>query len=550
MRKVPATALSGYLFAVLVAAAAVGVRWLLQPWLAAQLPLVTLFAAVAAAVWFGGYRPAIVAAVVGFLACDYLFIEPAGPLGFSTPERVIGLLAYLASCGVIIGFGEAMRRVQAQAQAGREVLRTTLGSIGDAVISTDIQGRVVYLNAVAETLTGWNQAEAAGQPLEAVFHIVNEATREPADNPVLRALREGAAVGLANHTLLLARDGTARPIDDSAAPIHDEHGEVTGCVLIFRDISARRQAERALERSERDLRDFFDHAAVGLHWVSPDGTILRVNETELQLLGYERDEYVGRHIGEFHVDTPVIEDILARLTRGETLREYPARMRRKDGSIRDVLINSNVLFEGGEFVHTRCFTRDVTELKRAHETRAVLGAIIESSDDAIVSKTLEGTILSWNGGAQRVFGYTAAEAVGQPITLIIPPELEQEERTMLQRVEPRGTRGALRDRAGDQGGPAGRYLAHHLPGARSYRPDHRRLQGRAGHQRAQGRRGPVARERGALPYLRGQRPGIDVADGRFRIYLREPGVLGLPWCPGSSRDQRLRLDQIHPPRRA
>jgi PAS domain S-box-containing protein len=122
----------------------------------------------------------------------------------------------------------------------------------------------------------------------------------------------------------------------------------------------RRRTEEQLRRSERELVDFFETAAVGLHWVGPDGTILRVNQAELDLLGYTRDEYIGRHIAEFHVDPEVIADILARLRAGERLYDYPARLRCKDGSIKQVLIDSSVLWENGEFIHTRCFTRDVT----------------------------------------------------------------------------------------------------------------------------------------------------------------------------------------------
>ena len=130
-------------------------------------------------------------------------------------------------------------------------------------------------------------------------------------------------------------------------------------------MAGRREAERELAESERELADFFENATVGLHWVGPDGTILRANRAELDLLGYDREEYVGRHIAEFHADEDVIGDILRRLQAGEKLHDYPARLRCKDGSVKDVLIDSSVLWEGGEFVHTRCFTRDVTERKRA-----------------------------------------------------------------------------------------------------------------------------------------------------------------------------------------
>ena len=127
-------------------------------------------------------------------------------------------------------------------------------------------------------------------------------------------------------------------------------------------------SHEALRRSEGDLRDFVDNAAVGLHWVGSDGSILWANQTELDLLGYTRDEYFGQHIADFHADEPVIADILARLTVGETLHDYEARLRCKDGSIRHVLISSNTLFEHDKFVHTRCFTRDITDRKQAEET--------------------------------------------------------------------------------------------------------------------------------------------------------------------------------------
>jgi PAS domain S-box-containing protein len=138
-----------------------------------------------------------------------------------------------------------------------------------------------------------------------------------------------------------------------------------------------------IELRERDLSDFFDNASIGLHWVGPDGIIQRVNQTELDLLGYARDEYVGRHIAEFHVDRHVIDDMLRRQAAGETLYNHPARMRAKDGSIRDVLINSNVLFEGGAFVHTRSFTRDITDLKRVEAERQQFVMLADSSQDFV-----------------------------------------------------------------------------------------------------------------------------------------------------------------------
>jgi PAS domain S-box-containing protein len=300
-----------YPLAVGITAAAVTLRWLIDPWLGEHLPLVTLFAAVAAAVWFGGLGPAVLAAVLGYLACDYLFIEPPGLFGVFDVRSLVGIAAYLLTSALIIGFGVVLRTARTKATQQREWLQITLASIGDAVITTDTAGRIAYLNTVAESLTGWKQPEAAGRALDEVFRIVNEHTRAPAENPAARALHEGTIVGLANHSTLIARDGSERPIDDSAAPIRDEEGHVVGCVLIFRDISERRAGEHALQR---------------------------------------------------------------------------------------------------------------------------LANIVSASDDAIISKTLDGVIQSWNAGAERLYGYSSAEAVGRSISLIIPPELDAEERSILERL--------------------------------------------------------------------------------------------------------------------
>ena len=141
---------------------------------------------------------------------------------------------------------------QKQAEAlheQREWLRVTLSSIGDAVITTDLNGGVTFLNPVAQSLTGWTQEDAAGKPLDIVFKIVNEDTRQTVENPATKALQNGGVVRLANHTLLIAKDGTERSISDSAAPITNDKGEVGGVVLVFRDITERRKTERALDKA-------------------------------------------------------------------------------------------------------------------------------------------------------------------------------------------------------------------------------------------------------------------------------------------------------------
>jgi PAS domain S-box-containing protein len=145
----------------------------------------------------------------------------------------------------------------------REWLRVTLSSIGDAVLATDTAGRITFINPVAADLTGWQEEQALGQPLENVFQIINERTRKQAENLVARVLRENRVIGLANHTALVAKDGREIPIEDSAAPILDAAGKVEGVVLVFHDTTAKRRAQEALRESEARYRSLFEHMLDG-----------------------------------------------------------------------------------------------------------------------------------------------------------------------------------------------------------------------------------------------------------------------------------------------
>jgi PAS domain S-box-containing protein len=202
---------------------------------------------------------------------------------------------------------------------------------------------------------------------------------------------------------------------------------------------ARQVADAKVKRQAEELSTFLETATVGMHWVARDGLILWANDAELSMLGYGRHEYVGHRLHEFHLDAEALADMLARLHRGEHVVDHVARLRSKDGTVKTVLIDSTVQWDGDEFVHIQSFTRDVTERQRAEEVRALLAAIIEASDDAIVSKTLDGVVTSWNAGAERIFGYTAAEMIGAPIETVIPPERRDEEVSILARLR-RGER--------------------------------------------------------------------------------------------------------------
>ena len=166
-----------------------------------------------------------------------------------------------------------LTRAVAAIAAERELLRTTLGSIGDGVIVTDLDGRTTFLNPVAEKLTGWTTSEAKGRPLGDVFRIVSEQTREPLANPADRALAGRTTPDLESHTILIARDGRETPVDDSASPIRNSSGGISGAVIVLRDVANRRRQEHELAGRERELR-MLAESMPQLAWMAdPDGSI-------------------------------------------------------------------------------------------------------------------------------------------------------------------------------------------------------------------------------------------------------------------------------------
>ncbi len=264
---------------------------------------------------------------------------------------------------------ETVRRRTAELAEANAALRATLESIGDGVVSTDADGRVTFLNPVAQALTGWDDAQARGKPLEEVFPIFNEQTHRPAPNPVRRVLREGVVVGLANHTVLRARDGSERPIDDCAAPIRDERGEVRGVVLVFRDVTAERRAARALAESEALFRGIFETANEGIWMLDEQACTTLVNPRMGEILGYAPEEMVGRHKWDFlfEKDRPHFQALFERRRAG--LSEHSdVRFRHRDGREVWALMAARPIFDAqGRFRGALDLFTDVTERKRLEE---------------------------------------------------------------------------------------------------------------------------------------------------------------------------------------
>jgi PAS domain S-box-containing protein len=340
-----------------------------------SVPFIFYFCAVVLAVTYFGRGPGLLTITLSALAAHYLFLPPFGRFNLDFGS-LFQTGAFLFVSLFISALADRSARAESAVSESRESLRTTLKSIGDAVISTDASGRVVFMNPVAERLTGWTLADATGHALAEVFRIVNEHTRETVESPVEKVLREGHVVGLANHTVLLARDGREVPIDDSGAPIKDAAGQTTGVVLVFHDITERKLAEAersflaAIVESSRD-------AVIGK---TLDGTITSWNDAAERMYGYTSAEAVGRNISLVVPEDRLAElsGIMSLLRRGEGIEHLETVRASKDGTRLEVsLAISPVRDATGRCVGASTIARDISAHKRAEEERTRLLLMVE-----------------------------------------------------------------------------------------------------------------------------------------------------------------------------
>ncbi|MEJ5352720.1 MAG: PAS domain S-box protein [Melioribacteraceae bacterium] len=242
-------------------------------------------------------------------------------------------------------------------------LRTTLYSIGDAVIAVDTEGQVMIMNPVAEQLTGWTEQEAKGKPLEDVFNIINEETRNKVENPVRRVLREGIVVGLANHTVLISRDGKEFPIADSGAPIFDDNRNIVGVVLVFRDQTEERKFQKAIQESEEKFRELSESALAGVYLIQ-DGVFKYVNPSLAKTFGYTVEEIIDK-LGPLDLTHPDDRSIVT-----ENIRK------RIEGDIKEIRYEFKGLKKTGEVIDV-----EVHGVRIVHQNKpAVVGTLIDITE--------------------------------------------------------------------------------------------------------------------------------------------------------------------------
>jgi PAS domain S-box-containing protein len=442
-----------------------------------------------------------------------------------------------------------------------EQLSLVVNALPAMITYIDANRNIRFINKAVEKTFGISSEMVVGKHLS---KLLSESGYDTIQEYVGRALN-GEKIQYETEVPLPI--GT-RYIEATYTPDFGIDGKVKGYIALVNDITERKKIEAELHRKSHELEDYIENASIGLHWVDANGIIIWANKAEMKMLGYSPDEYIGHPIAEFHTDKKKIDDILNRLGTKETLQQYEAFLKCKDGSVKTVLINSNVLWENGRFVHTRCFTLDitdqkadrialeesrksyqqliqslpaaiyttdehgvitmyneaavqlwgrrpvvgkdlwcgsfkiferdgkteiplhecpmavalkekrkvivsdpfivetpggvrkwflphpkpvfdskgnmtgavnmlfdVTDQKMAEEQSAKLAAIVQSSDDAIISKGLDSVVTSWNPAAEKMFGYTAAEMIGQPILRIIPEDRLNEEPLIIKRIK-------------------------------------------------------------------------------------------------------------------
>jgi PAS domain S-box-containing protein len=403
-----------------IAAAVVLAAWLartaIDPWLGdSAVPFITFFPAVAGIAWYCGLAPAVLAVVAGACIGEWCFMAPRHTTTIHDP---VAFVVFPIAASLIVAAIELMHRARAELSTTRDVLSTTLTSIGDGVIVTDAAARITFLNTEAERLTGWTRREAEGHAMADVFRIVHEQTREPVADPVAKVLRDRTASGIATHTVLIARDGTETPIDDSAAPVRRPGQPIQGAVLVFRDVREQRVADAAQAR----LAAIVESSGDAILSKDLEGRILTWNAGAQRMFGYAPEEIIGRSVlvlvpAEHRMEE---EAVLQEIRAGRPTELIETTRVTKHGRPLQVSVRVSPLRDAaGRVAGASKIVRDLSDLAAARDSLArekeMLATTLASIGDAVISTDTDGRIAFMNPIAQELTGWPASEAAGRPL---------------------------------------------------------------------------------------------------------------------------------------
>jgi PAS domain S-box-containing protein len=348
-----------------------------------------------------------------------------------------------------------LQKVNYTLQVSEEKLAVTLNSIGDGVIATDADGRVTLLNPLAEKLTGWMLTEAAGLPIDEIFRIINQETRKPSTVPVKETLEKGTVQGLANHTILIARDGSECVIADSCAPIRNRDGRVIGAVLVFRDVTEGREIEIGMEKTLKELaiikksadeasefaENLINTVRKPLIALDQDLRVVKASRSFYDFFKVTTDETIGKLIydlGNHQWDIPKLRELLETiLPEKATFDNYQVEHDFSTIGRRIMLLNARQIQRvlGKERIILLAI-EDITERKQAEEelikAGALQAAIFNSANFSSIATDAEGVIQIFNVGAERMLGYAAADVMNKitPADISDPQEVIARAKTL------------------------------------------------------------------------------------------------------------------------
>lgn len=397
------------------------------------------FVAVIFVSWYGGLRPGLLSAILSAAACNFILAQAPGHLPVG-PDDLLRLVAFMIGAVFVSSLTMARRQAEEAALDAEKQLSITLKSIGDAVITTDASGRITFMNAIAQSLTGWKQHEANGREIEELFSIVDAETRCEVETVVTRVLRDNVVLSLDGPVFMVTRDGTEVPIDQIATPVRDSRGQINGIVLVLRSIPDPKPKEP--EQALAETITLLDAVDASLLAVDLNGRCAFASKSAAQLLSYQSYELVGKDIRELvpssndgdwayaereWTSPGTLNAEMGALLTTETLS-------RRDATQVPVELSRAPLIVGEQIVGTVVTITDLTERRRTQEAITRLESIADSVDEAIITHTPDGVITSWNRAAERIYGYLEEEVLGRPVSIIHPPGYKQELKTLFDRV--------------------------------------------------------------------------------------------------------------------
>ena len=371
-----------------------------------------------------------------------LLIVGSAALGTLLSALVFGYLIYQEGRRLLAIAAESNRLQQEASvamQSSQELLAVTLKSIGDAVVTTDVQGRVTLLNPLAEKLTGWTRALAAGQPIDEVLRLVHQKSRQPATLPVMQMLIDGHDKDLDHHCVLLARDGTEHAIADSCAPIRDAGQRVVGAVMVFRDVTELRRTEAQLEAKADEQQTILDATPALIFYKDTENRFVNVNEAMAHANDKTKAELIGKTCWEIYPKE--LADAYGRddqevISSGQPKYKINERMDTPHGCV--YLETDKIPYRdaSGLVIGIIGFGVDVSARRQAEDALrragALQSAIFNSANFSSIATDANGVIQIFNVGAERMLGYAASEVMNKitPADISDPLELIERAKTL------------------------------------------------------------------------------------------------------------------------